>query len=223
MANKSIHTLLLLLLLSSMLTAAQPAGTIELGARIGIFSNSVNELENKNTSVRLFGNKRNLCYEGFFGYFILPQAALVVNLGSYSKGDISVQGTQDAVGQRTFIGSAGIYPIQIGVKLEPFTGQLVAGMSPFLEGGGALIIGSESISQLYYDRYYDAWTDGVLKTETDWNWWLGGGALVSLSSTVRLDLMVKYIRIEFSGDIAGIRDYSGWQVSVGIGYLVLGE
>jgi hypothetical protein len=152
---------------------------------------------------------------------LLPSLALVANLGSYSKGDIRFDGYQIGVGSRTFFGSAAVYPIQLGVKLSPFASELPLRMRPFAEGGGALIVGTESINALYYDYFRDAWLDGNIETEADWNWWLGGGVEVPVSRKIYLDFMAKYINVKFSGDIAGIQDYSGWQITFGFGYLIL--
>ena len=45
------------------------------------------------------------------------------------------------------------------------------------------------------------------------------GTEIPLSPTIQMDFMVKYMKTNFSGDIAGIKDYSGVQISIGIGYV----
>jgi hypothetical protein len=205
------------------LQAGQSPGALHLGGRIGIFSNSEEQLATGSDIVKLYANKNNIYVEASFAYYLLPPLAVVSYLGSYSKGDIRFDGFQTGIGYRTFFGSASVYPLQLGVKLSPFASQLPLRLQPFVEGGGALIIGSESINSLYYDRYRDAWVDGSIETETDWNWWLGCGAEAPLSKKVYLDFVGKYINVNFSGDIAGIRDYSGWQITFGFGYLILSK
>lgn len=210
-----------LLLLVGTTDAAQPAGTFDLGGRIGIFSNSETQLASGSSQVKLYANKNNIYAEGSARYYFLPYVAAVANLGSFSKGDIRFEGYQVGVGYRTFFGSASIYPIQLGLRLSPVSEGLPLNMRPYGEGGGALIIGTESIDALYYDYFRNAFVDGNLATETDWNWWAGGGVEVPLSQKIYLDFMAKYINVNFTGDIAGISDYSGWQISIGVGYLVL--
>lgn len=210
-----------LLILVPALDAGQPAGTFDLGGRVGVFSNTEDDLATGSDLVQLFGNKTNIYIEAALGYYFLPQAALVANLGTYSKGDIRFEAVQAGVGPRTFFGSAAIYPIQLGIKLSPFRSTFPLRAQPFVEGGGALIIGTESINSLYYDYYRDAWVDGNIETETDWNWWAGAGVEIPVSRQIYIDFMAKYVNIDFSGDIAGILDYSGWQVSFGFGYLAI--
>jgi hypothetical protein len=196
-------------------------GSFEVGVRVGVFANDENELAVQDSPVELFGNKRNIYAEGFAAYYLLEPLAAVVNLGSYAKGDIRFE-AQDVFGGRyTFFGSASIYPIQLGLRLSPFARQLPAAISPYIEAGGALIVGRESIGQLYYDQFSDAFIDGTIGTETDWNWWAAAGAEIPVATKFNLDFMFKYIRTEFSGDIAGIRDYSGWQITIGVGYFAV--
>jgi hypothetical protein len=213
--------MLSLLLLSSAAGAAQPTGTFDLGGRIGIFSNSETQLASGVSDVKLYANKNNFYAEGSARYYFLPHVAAVANLGSFSKGDIRFEGYQVGVGYRTFFGSASIYPIQLGLRLSPVGQGLPLNLRPYAEGGGALIVGTESIDALYYDYFQDAFVDGNLATETDWNWWGGAGIEVPVSPKIYLDFMAKYINVNFSGDIAGISDYSGWQISIGFGYLIL--
>lgn len=207
-----------LLLGAGVALAGQPPGTLELGARIGLVTNTNNELAAPDAELQVFVNSRNVFAEGFGAFYLARPLAVVMNLGSYSKGDIRFVGYDPYYGSRTFFGSATIYPVQLGLRLDPFERQLPGGLSPYFEGGGALIIGRETVTQAYYDIFQNAFVDGVLQTETDWDWWSAVGAGLPLSEKIRLDFMVKYMHAQFSGDIAGLTDYSGWQVTIGVGY-----
>lgn len=202
--------------------AGQPAGTLEVGARVGVFANTNNDLAVDDGGLDVFVNKQNIYYEGFGAFYVAQPLALVATLGTYSKGDIRFVGYDAQFNTvRTFFGSANIYPMQLGLRFDPFERQLPGGLSPYVEGGGALIIGRETVSSAYYDTFSGSFIDGVIETETDWNWWAGFGAGLPLSDKFRLDFMVKYLVTEFDGDIAGLSEFTGWQVSFGVGYLAV--
>jgi hypothetical protein len=214
--------ILIVLLGASVAWGGQPPGTFEVGVRLGLFSNTNNDLAADDGGIEVFVNARNVYAEGFGAYYLARPLALVANLGSYSKGDIRFVGVDAALGRtRTFFGSAVIYPIQLGLRLDPFGSQLPGGLSPYFEGGGALIVGRESVNQLYYDTFSGSFVDGTIESETDWNWWAGGGLGLPLSEKIRLDFMVKYVATVFDGDIAGLSEFSGWQVTFGIGYFAV--
>lgn len=81
-----------LLLGASCAWAGQPPGTFEVGARLGLFANTNNELAVDDAGLEVFVNSRNVYAEGFAAYYLLQPLALVANLGSYSKGDIRFVG-----------------------------------------------------------------------------------------------------------------------------------
>ncbi len=139
-------------------------------------------------------------------------------MGTYSKGDIRYDGYVAGYGNASFLGSASIYPIQLGLRVSPFTNQLPLKMMPYAEAGGALVIGKETVAGAYYDPYLGQFTDGTLNSETDWTWWAGGGTEIPLSPKIQIDVMGKYLDNQFTGDIAGIHDYAGFQVSVGVAF-----
>lgn len=223
MANRFVAAGVLVLALHLPLLAAQPAGTTSVGVRLGLLSNSQSELKIPNDEVKLYGNKTNFYVEGLFNYYFLNYLAGVLNFGSYSKGDITFEIYVNDVFDGRFVGQASIYPIQAGLKLTPFTNQLPGKAKPYVEGGGAFIVGRETATLGPYDSYWARYTDGSLSSETDWGWWAGGGIELPLSESLQFDFMVKYMNTEFSGDIAGISNYSGVQFSLGIMYLTLSK
>jgi hypothetical protein len=214
LANRGL--LVLLLVLSANATGGQPRGTTSIGVRLGLFTNSHNDIDRANSDVNLFASKTILYIEGYVNYYLFDFLAVSANLGSYSKGDIRFHVYDSGVQVGEFIGQASVYPIQLGLKFSPFSGQLPLKCRPFLEGGGALIVGRETATM--GSTYIPGW-DGNIGSETDFNWWAAVGAEIPLSPTIQMDLMVKYVNTNFSGDIAGIKDFSGVQISIGIGYV----
>ncbi len=216
----SLTTLLALLLLHASTLAGPPAGTWTLGVRMGLFTNSEDDIEfsSGESQVTLFANKTNFYLEGFVNYYFTSYFAAVGNFGTYSKGDIRYDGYVVGYGNASFLGSASIFPVQLGARLSPFTNQFPLKAKPYFEGGGALVIGRETVAGAYYDPFLGQFTDGTLNTETDWTWWFGGGAEIPLSPKIHIDLMGKYISNQFSGDIAGIQDFTGFQASIGVSY-----
>lgn len=216
MVSRFIYALGLSIILLAYAEGAQPRGATELGLRLGLFSNSHNEMGQSTNDVRLFANQTNIYVEGFIDYYLTSWLALALNLGSYSKGDIRLDVYINGALDGSFIGTASIYPVQVGIKLSPFKGELPLRSLPYLEGGVALIVG-RTTAYSQFARY----SDGVIGSETDLGWWIGGGVEIPLADRFQLDLMVKYINTKFSGDIAGIKDYSGLQASVGVGFIHL--
>jgi hypothetical protein len=223
LAKKLVAAGVLLLALQLPLFAAQPAGTTALGVRLGLLRNNESELKNPNNEVKLFGNKTNFYVEGMFNYYFTNFLAGVLNFGSYSKGDITFEIYINDVFDGRFVGQASIYPIQAGIKLTPFSVQFPGKAKPYIEGGGAFVVGRETATLGPYDSYWARYTDGSLSSETDWTWWGGGGVEIPLSESLQFDIMVKYMDTKFSGDIAGISNYSGVQFSLGIMYLTLSK
>jgi hypothetical protein len=219
LARRVLIVLGLLLVLSAEVIGGQPRGTTSMGVRLGLFNNSHNEIDRVNSDVKLFATKNIFYIEGYFNYYLFDFLALAANLGSYSKGDIRFDVYYDGELDGSFIGQASVFPIQAGLKLSPFNGQLPLDCRPFLEGGGALIIGREAASMGTYGSVFGRYSDGTIGSETDFNWWGGVGSEIPLSQTIQMDFMVKYMKTTFSGDIAGIKDYSGVQISIGIGYV----
>ena len=199
--------------------AGQKPRTTEVGFRVGAFANTTDELAKPTNVIRLKTNQTLFYIEAYVNYYLTDFAALAVNFGSYSKGEIRFDVYYNGVYDGSFVGQAAIYPVQLGLKLSPFKKQLPLAAQPYVEGGGALIVGRESATLGTYNSIFAQYTDGTLSSETNLNWWLGGGVEIPLATTLQLDFMVKYINTHFSGDIVGIKNYSGWQITAGIGYL----
>jgi hypothetical protein len=219
LAKRVLTVLGLLLVLSVNAIGGQPKGTTSVGVRLGLFSNSHNDIDRASSDVKLFASKTIFYIEGYLNYYLLDFLAVSANLGSYSKGDIRYDVYDGNVLVGSFVGQASVYPIQLGLKLSPFSNQLPLKCRPFLEGGGALIVGRETASMGTYSLAQYQYWDGNIGSETNFNWWAAIGTEIPLSPTIQMDLMVKYLRTNFSGDIAGIKDYSGVQISIGIGYV----
>ena len=219
MAKRVLMVLGLLLILSANVIGGQPRGTTSMGVRLGLFSNSHNDIDRVNSDVKLFASKTIFYIEGYVNYYLLDFLAVSANLGSYSKGDIRFDVYYNGVFDGSFIGQASVYPMQVGLKFSPFNSQLPLNCRPFLEGGGALIVGRETATMGTYGSVFGRYSDGTIGTETDLNWWAAIGTEIPLSRTIQMDFMVKYVKTNFSGDIAGIKDYSGVQISIGIGYV----
>jgi hypothetical protein len=219
LAKRVLALLGLILVLSATAIGGQQRGTTSVGVRLGLFKNSHNDIDRVNSDVKLFASKTIFYIEGYVNYYLLDFLALSANLGSYSKGDIRFDVYYNGVLDGSFIGQASVYPMQLGLKFSPFSNQLPLNCRPFLEGGGALIVGRETATMGSYGSVFGRYSDGNIGTETDFNWWGAIGTEIPLSPTIQMDFMVKYVKTNFSGDIAGIKDYSGVQISIGIGYV----
>lgn len=222
MAKQFAGVLVIVLLLGAQLVSgAQPQGTWGLGARLGLFSNTSEtpELKSQQREVTLFDRKTNLYLEAVVQYHFLNSLAGVFSLGSYSKGDLRFDLYDNNVYLTSFLGSATVMPMQVGLKFTPFSDQLPLRMQPYAVGGGGFVLGRETVNLGVYGDYWYGVTDGSLNSETDWTWWLGGGVEIPVSPRILIDITAKYLDNQFSGDLAGRRNYSGVQATMGITYL----
>jgi len=185
------------------------------GLRIGVYHFTSNEES-------IFGDnlvsssitKNGFAAELFFNYFFLDQVALEVSLGNANRGDILFE--NDSIGR--LFGSASVYPIAVGIKVTPLSGIIRDRYQPYIHGGGSLVVTREIFEGGRLTGPYTFY-DFSSKSRTGLGWWVGGGFESYVSSTIAVTSNFKYYSIDYSKYIAGYKDHSGYQISVGVAYI----
>ncbi|MBU1318970.1 MAG: outer membrane beta-barrel protein [candidate division Zixibacteria bacterium] len=186
------------------------------GVRLGIYHFTSNEESIFGDNLISSSTTNNgFAAEVFFNYFFLDQTALEVSLGNANRGDILYE--NESIGR--LFGSAGVYPMTLGLKITPLSGIVSGHYQPYIHGGGSLVVTREIFEggTLYTDQY--AYYDFGSKSRTAFGWWAGGGFESYVSSTIAVTSNFKYYSIDYSKYIAGYKDHSGYQISVGIAYI----
>jgi opacity protein-like surface antigen len=146
--------------------------------------------------------------EFFYAHRVSAPLSVEISLGIFNRGDFKYYAKRDML-----VGGVNIYPIMISAKIYPLYIVNSFPLHPYLQAGGGLIYAKQdAISYLY---------DVVLTndSETKFTYIFGAGVDWPLFDQIALCLNYKYIPAKFKNEMAGIRDYSGWQISFGAGYL----
>jgi hypothetical protein len=188
------------------------------GLRFGLYHNTGDRGAAPDSSpspVRSNISENAVTMEFFYNYYVLDWLAFEGILGTISRGDVEFS---DDLGNRAF-GSASMYPIQVGLKLAPLSGHVSDNYRPYIHGGGALFVVREIYEGGYLASPYDDYYTFATRSKTKFGWWLGGGFESYVSQTICLTSDIKYESISYSDIIAGFRDHSGYQITVGVAYI----
>jgi hypothetical protein len=151
--------------------------------------------------------------ELFFDYRLTPIFLIESSLGIASRGDAVISYENDR-----YIGTINLYQLMIQIKISPLSGKLRS-FHPFFLGGGGLVWGRQSIDIITSeDLFYNP--DIANKTETDILGVFGAGIDFPIAEQVGMNVTVKYHPITFGDALAGVKDYSGTAVSVGVAYFL---
>ncbi len=187
------------------------------GVRIGLYhTTATDESPFEGMPVTSNIGSNAVTAEFFFNYFFIDQIGFEVILGSISRGDIEFKDDQS---NRLF-GSASVYPMAFGLKLTPLTSLVSRRFRPYIHGGGSLVVTRElyeggQLAGQYYSSYALA-----TRSESDFGWWAGGGIESFVSSSICITSDFKYQSIKYNEYIAGRKDHSGYQITLGVGYIL---
>jgi len=148
--------------------------------------------------------------EFFYAHRIKPPVSAEITLGVFSQGDIEY-----LVDLQSYITAVKIYSMMISAKLHPLPAGSNFPFKPYLRLGGGLVYGSrEAIDNNYsYNDYF------IEDNEAKLTYVVGAGLDWPVADQVGLNLDFKITPAKFGKPLAGFKDYSGWQLALGIGYI----
>ncbi|SYZ73952.1 hypothetical protein TRIP_C60222 [Candidatus Zixiibacteriota bacterium] len=153
-------------------------------------------------------SKSSIYAEFFYAHRFVPALAGELSIGIFSRGDFHYLVQQDVL-----LGTVNLYPIMLSAKIYPLAGLSGSKIYPYIQAGGCLFFGRRTATDYYYGY------DFVDQSDTKITYVVGGGIDFQVADQIGLTSNVKYIPVKFGSPLAGIKDYSGWQVSFGVGYI----
>lgn len=195
------------------LSAAEGATDYHMvGLRLGGWADQGGDIVNEDINADL--TDVGFYTEIFYDHRLLPTLFMEFSLSVASRGDAVIE----REGNR-YIGTINVYTVLVQAKYAPFAGKL-GKWSPFILAGGGVAFGKQNVDfvsgdYIDYNDYYDAQSSQV-----DLIGVLGGGVDIALSRHIGLNLISKYHPVKFGEELAGVRDFSGLSVSVGLTYFL---
>ena len=153
----------------------------------------------------------SLYAEFFYAHRISPLLSAEFSFGIFSQGDLQFI-TDDVL-----VDAVKVYPILFSCKLYPLSSVSGLSMHPYLRAGGGFVYGARDISTAYYNDPRNYFTE---ESQTKLTWLTGIGIDWQVSQQIGLNLDFKYVPVDFGNPLGGIEDYSGWELTIGVGYIL---
>jgi outer membrane protein W len=184
------------------------------GLRLGFWADMANTEPVDDGSIEADLPDAGFYTELYFDYRLAKPLFLELSMGIASRGDIVVRDGDD-----NYIGTLNLYPIAMQLKFSPLEGKTTS-IHPYVVAGGGVVFGRQTIDIISFgpDPFYNP--DIITKTETDFIGVVGGGIDFALSEQLGLNIAAKYYPIKFGDSLAGIREYSGMSIAVGVSYFL---
>ncbi len=181
-----------------------------IGARFGAWVFTADEKVTEGVTQPVELSSGTVYAEFFYSHRIHPLLAAELSIGFFSQGDIVYN-----VASNQYYTAAKLYPIMITAKFYPFGAKKGMSAFPYLRAGGGLAYGTRD--QINYD--YIGYDYFIEDSEAKFTYAVGAGFDWPVSSQIGLNLDYKYIPIDFGKPLAGFEKYSGWQLTIGVGYI----
>lgn len=215
--------LLLLAVLLSASASAEEKGPVDrllqarysmAGLRLGFWGDMADDDPEPGLSIDADLPSAGFYTEIYLDYRLVKPVFLELSLGIASRGEVVILDGDDK-----YIGNINLYPVLLQIKFSPLSGRSRS-VHPFIVAGGGFVFGRQNISIITFgpDPYYNP--DITAKTETDFMGVVGGGIDLALSEQLGLSIAAKYHPITFGDSLAGIREYTGLSISVGVSYFL---
>jgi hypothetical protein len=177
------------------------------GGRLGIWTSTGDKTTVDSDGDRFEPSKSSFYGEFFYAHRLAPSFAAEISIAIFSRGDFKYLTREDVL-----LGSVNIYPVFLTGKLYPLAQLQNISIHPYFQFGGGIVHASRSGIDYYYGVEF---TD---ESETELTYTLGGGLDFPVAEQICLLANFKYLPVKFSNPLVGIKDYSGWQLSVGLAY-----
>jgi opacity protein-like surface antigen len=181
------------------------------GGRIGVWSNTGDDEIPGDTAYSLDFSKSSLYAEFFYAHRISRPLSIEFFVGIYSRGDVEYFREEN-----TLVSSASLFPFILSARLYPLYSVNNLPFHPYLQPGIGLVYGKQDI--IDYDVYYDYGIIGE-NSRTKFTYSLSAGIDVPVADQIALTLNSRYTPVEFGKPLAQLKDYSGWAVTFGVGYI----
>lgn len=178
------------------------------GGRLGVWVN-IGDEEPASDSGSIEFSKSSVYGEFFYDYRISRLLALEFSLGIYSRGDIKYSREEN-----TLTGTVNLYPMLLTLKLYPAHSVVNIPFHLYVQSGGGLIYGHQNVID------YNYWGVESIKSRAKFMYVLGAGIDWPVADQIGLTVNFKYMPVKFGKSLAEIKDYSGWTLTFGVGYIL---
>lgn len=182
------------------------------GARLGVWNNLGDEEPVSDLDLAAEFSKASFYGEFFYAHRIAPALAVEFALGMYSRGDIEFINEGN-----TYLGAVNLYPFIVTAKFFPLASVKGLKFFPYIQAGGGVYYGKRDEIDVYYSFYDDEiWKQ---ESETKISYTFGGGIDFAIADQIGITMNARYTPIKFGSALAGYKDYSNWDITIGAGYL----
>ncbi len=173
------------------------------GGRIGAYTSNAAEDPLQAETVLDF-TKSSVYAEFFYAHRLFEPLSVEFSVGLYSRGDVQYEDNVETSPVK-------LYPIWLSAKIYPLY-KLQLPLHFFVQPGAGMFYGvheTYDYSRLIYEQ----------KNRVLFTYMLGAGADFPLGRSFGLTASFKFIAAEFNKPLAEVKDYSGWTLAVGAGYI----
>ena len=153
-----------------------------------------------------------LYLEFFYDYRFTPFLAAEFSIGIFSQGDLEYDTNAGIL-----TGAAKLYPVFLSAKLYPFSKYKDFSFWPYLKVGGGLVYGNRDFTSTYSGDPINYYVEES-QTKFTYNW--GFGIDWPIADQIGFNIDFKNTPVKFGDALAGLKDFSGWSLTVGVGYIM---
>ena len=153
-----------------------------------------------------------LYLEFFYNHRITSFLSGEVSIGLFSQGDLEYE-----PGTGTTTGAVKLYPFFLSAKLYPPTKNKNISLWPYLRIGGGVVHGTRDMTSTYSAHPANYYLE---ETQTKITYTLGFGIDWPIADQIGLNIDFKNTPVKFGKHLAGLKEYSGWTLTVGVGYIL---
>ncbi|HHI02589.1 MAG TPA: hypothetical protein ENL22_03605 [candidate division Zixibacteria bacterium] len=148
----------------------------------------------------------------FYAHRVAPFLSVEFSIGIFSQGDLEYD-TESGI----TTSAVKLYPFFLSAKLYPLSKYENFALWPYLRLGGGIVHGTRDFTSIYYGdpaNYY------VEESQTKITYTWGFGIDWPIADQIGLSVDYRNTPIKFGKHLAGLKEYSGWSLTFGIGYIL---
>jgi opacity protein-like surface antigen len=181
------------------------------GGRIGVWTNVGDANVSADSDYSLEFAKSSICADFFYAWRLNRALCLDFQLGLYSRGEVEYKRDSGK-----YVGTVNIFPFFAAAKFYPLYKLESIPIHLYFQPGIGFVIGSQSVVD--YNVYYG---NNMVQQETraSITYMLAAGIDWPVADQISLLLNYKYVPVKFNSALAELKDYSGWSLTFGVGYI----